>query len=142
MKGDEVVGFVTKSRGISVHRVDCPNIVNMTDENKARLIRVAWGEDSQQYYRVPVRLEALDRVGLLRDIATLVADEKVNMGEFRTLPTNQRGVILILFTVEVTGLEQLARVLNKLHGVRDVQDVRRDVPTASTARSSAEKGKG
>ena len=142
MKGDEVVGFVTKSRGISVHRVDCPNIVNMTEENKARLIRVAWGEDSQQYYRVPVRLEALDRVGLLRDIATLVADEKVNMGEFRTLPTNQRGVILILFTVEVTGLEQLARVLNKLHSVRDVQDVRRDVPTASTARSSAEKGKG
>lgn len=142
MKGDEVVGFVTKSRGISVHRLDCPNIVNMTEENKARLIRVAWGEDSQQYYRVPVRLEALDRVGLLRDIATLVADEKVNMGEFRTLPTNQRGVILILFTVEVTGLEQLARVLNKLHSVRDVQDVRRDVPTASTARASAEKGKG
>ncbi len=134
MKGDEVVGYVTKTKGISVHRADCPNILNLNGENKARLIRVAWGDDSMQYYRVPVRLEALDRVGLLRDIAILVSDEKVNMGEFRTLPASQRGVILILFTVEVTGLEQLARVLSKLHTVRDVLDVRRDVPTPAKSK--------
>jgi GTP pyrophosphokinase len=90
---------------------------------------VEWGEDSQQFYRVPVRMESLDRVGLLRDIATLVADEKINIGDFRTLPAGQRGVILILFTVEVTGLEQLARILSKLHTVRDVLDVRREVPS-------------
>ncbi len=139
MKGDDVVGYVTKARGISVHRADCPNITNLSEENKGRLIRVAWGDNSAEYYRVPVRMEALDRVGLLRDIAILVADEKVNMGEFRTLPAGQRGVILILFTVEVTGLEQLARVLNKLHSVRSIVDVRRDVPISASARTNAEK---
>ncbi|HEX2916171.1 MAG TPA: bifunctional (p)ppGpp synthetase/guanosine-3',5'-bis(diphosphate) 3'-pyrophosphohydrolase [Chloroflexia bacterium] len=139
MRGDDVVGYVTRTKGISVHRADCPNVLNLPEENKARLIRVEWGEDTVQYYRVPVRMEALDRVGLLRDIATLVADEKVNMGEFRTLPSSQRGVILILFTVEVTGLEQLARVLSKLHTVRDVMDVRRDVPTPASGRVGAEK---
>jgi GTP pyrophosphokinase len=129
MKGDDVIGYVTKTRGIAVHQANCPNILNLPEENKERLIRVEWGEDSQQFYRVPVRMESLDRVGLLRDIATLVADEKINIGDFRTLPAGQRGVILILFTVEVTGLEQLARILSKLHTVRDVLDVRREAPS-------------
>jgi guanosine-3',5'-bis(diphosphate) 3'-pyrophosphohydrolase len=128
MKGDNVIGYVTKTKGISVHRTTCPNILNLPEENKGRLIPVDWGEDSQQFYRVPVRMEALDRVGLLRDITVMVADEKINIGDMRTLPASGRGIILILFTVEVTGLEQLARILNKLHTVRDVLDVRRETP--------------
>ena len=134
MKGDEVVGYVTRNKGVSVHRTDCPNVTNVRDDNKGRLLVVDWN-NVQQYYRVPVRMEALDRVGLLRDIATLCADEKVNMGEFRTLQAGQRGVILILFTIEVTGLEQLARVLNKLHAVRDVIDVRREVPSVAAKKA-------
>ena len=134
MKGDEVVGYVTRNKGVSVHRTDCPNVTNVRDDNKGRLLVVDWN-NVQQYYRVPVRMEALDRVGLLRDIATLCADEKVNMGEFRTLQAGQRGVILILFTIEVTGLEQLARVLNKLHTVRDVVDVRREVPSVAAKKA-------
>jgi GTP pyrophosphokinase len=129
MKGDDVIGYVTKTKGISVHRANCPNILNLPEENKGRLIRVEWGEDSQQFYRVPVRMEALDRVGLLRDVTVMVADEKINIGDMRTLPASGRGIILILFTVEVTGLEQLARILNKLHTVRDVLDVRRETPS-------------
>ncbi len=133
MKGDDVIGYVTKTKGISVHRVSCPNILNLPEDNKERLIRVGWGEDNQQFYRVPVRMEALDRVGLLRDITILVADEKINIGDMRTLPASQRGIILILFTVEVTDLEQLARILNKLHTVRDVMDVRREAPAVRSA---------
>ncbi len=136
MKGDQVIGYVTRTKGIAVHRADCPNVSNVSDENKGRLLPVDWS-NLQQYYRVPVRMEALDRVGLLRDIATLCADEKINMGEFRTLQAQQRGVILILFNVEVTGLEQLARVLNKLHTVRDVLDVHREVPNATATQKKA-----
>ncbi len=128
MKGDNVIGYVTKTKGISVHRTTCPNILNLPEENKGRLIPVDWAEDSQQFYRVPVRMEALDRVGLLRDITVMVADEKINIGDMRTLPASGRGIILILFTVYVTSLEQLARILNKLHTVRDVLDVRREAP--------------
>lgn len=138
MKGDEVIGYVTKTKGISVHRVTCSNVLNLPEENKGRLIPVGWGEDSQQFYRVPVRMEALDRVGLLRDITVMVADEKINIGDMRTLPSGGRGTILILFTVEVTGLEQLARILNKLHTVRDVLDVRREAP-APAGRAASDK---
>ena len=136
MKGDDVVGYVTRTKGVSVHRTDCPNIINVTEENQGRLLPVDWS-NLQQFYRVPVRMEALDRVGLLRDIATLCADEKINMGDFRTIQTPHRGIIYITFTVEVTGLEQLARVLNKLHTVRDVVDVHREVPTASASPKKA-----
>ncbi len=135
MRGDGVVGYVTRTKGISVHRNDCPNVQNVPEENQGRLTRVDWGDNMQEYYRVPVRMEARDRVGLLRDISTLIADEKINMGEFRTVQDPLRGMTMITFTVEVTDLEQLARVLNKLHSVRDVQDVRRDVPSASGMRA-------
>ncbi len=128
MQGDDIIGYVTKTKGISVHRADCPNIINIPEKDQGRLIRVSWGDTTVQYYRVPVRMEAGDRVGLLRDISILVADEKVNMGDFRTLSTSKRGIITILFTVEVTSLEQLSRLLGKLQAVRDVMDVRREVP--------------
>jgi GTP pyrophosphokinase len=129
MQGDEIIGYVTRTKGISVHRADCPNVVNVPEKDQGRLIRVSWGETSIQYYRVPVRMEAIDRVGLLRDLSILVADEKVNMGDFRTISSSKRGIIHILFTVEVTSLEQLSRLLTKLQSVRDVLDVRRDVPS-------------
>lgn len=128
MQGDDILGYVTRGKGISVHRADCPNILNISEKDQGRLIRVAWGNTTIQYYRVPVRIESVDRVGLLRDISTLISEDKVNMGDFRTLQTNQRGIISIQFTVEVTSLEQLSRLLSKLQSVRDVLDVRRDVP--------------
>jgi len=135
VQGDEILGYVTKTKGISVHQGHCPNIRNVPIKDQGRLIRVSWGDSTVQYYRVPVRLEAADRVGLLRDISILVADEKVNMGDFRTLPANQLGNISILFNVEVTGLEQLSRLLSKLQAVRDVLDVRRDVHYAGPSKA-------
>ncbi len=139
VRGDEILGFVTRTKGISVHRIDCPNILNVPEKDQGRLIRVSWGESTVPYYRVPVRMEAVDRVGLLRDISVLVADEKINMGDFRTLPANQRGIISILFTLEVTSLEQLSRILAKLQSVRDILEVRRDVPYNGQSRAVANK---
>ncbi|MEI7554979.1 bifunctional (p)ppGpp synthetase/guanosine-3',5'-bis(diphosphate) 3'-pyrophosphohydrolase [Candidatus Chlorohelix sp.] len=133
--GDEVVGYVTMTKGISVHRSDCSNILHIPEKDQGRLMRVNWGDKSVQYYRVPIRMEAMDRVGLLRDISVLVADENINMSDFRTLPTNSRGIIPILFNVDVTSVDQLYRVFHKLQGVKDALEVRRDVPNSNRTKS-------
>jgi len=74
--GDDIVGYVTRSRGITVHRRDCYNVVN--EDEKERLIEVEWGQTDTQY-PVGIQIEALDRVGLVRDISTVVAEEKINI---------------------------------------------------------------
>jgi GTP diphosphokinase / guanosine-3',5'-bis(diphosphate) 3'-diphosphatase len=130
MKGDKVVGFVTRGRGITVHRADCPNVAKLSEDKRDRLINVSWGEADNQYYRVPIRVEAYDRMGLMRDVTALVADEKVNIGDVRTLFNGQPGTMSILLSIDVTGLEQLVSVIGKLQAIRNVTDVRREVPVA------------
>ncbi|HTE85411.1 MAG TPA: bifunctional (p)ppGpp synthetase/guanosine-3',5'-bis(diphosphate) 3'-pyrophosphohydrolase, partial [Dehalococcoidia bacterium] len=114
--GDAIIGFVTRSRGVSVHRVDCPNVLH--EDEPERLIQVSWGPQSQSY-PVAVLVEAMDRVGLLRDIGQMMADERVNMTGLRT---NERtdGTTTVFATLETTGIEQLTRLLNKLETVRGV----------------------
>jgi GTP diphosphokinase / guanosine-3',5'-bis(diphosphate) 3'-diphosphatase len=119
--GDEITGFVTRSRGVSVHRLDCPNVVH--EDEPERLIHVSWGPQAQSY-PVAVRVEAIDRVGLLRDIGQMMADERVNMTGLRT---NERsdGSTTVYATLETTGIEQLTRLLNKLEMVRGVTSATR-----------------
>ncbi|RIK47134.1 MAG: (p)ppGpp synthetase [Chloroflexi bacterium] len=123
--GDEIVGYVTRGRGITVHRADCPNMRNVGDDG--RKVEVSWGDQAKQSYPVAIRISAWDRVGLLRDITTLVADEKVNLLTVLTNVQEDRTVSLLM-TVEVDGVRQLSRLLQKLESVRDVFDVRRDAP--------------
>ena len=119
--GDEITGYVTRSRGVTIHRADCPNIVNAGEDE--RIVPVQWGR-SEQKYPVAVQILALDRVGLLRDITTLISDENVNMNGVRTQSTGSHETSVYL-TVETTGIEQLTRLLNKLEGIRGVLSVGR-----------------
>ncbi len=135
--GDAIVGYVTRGRGITVHRADCYNAMHV-DETE-RLIQVSWGDEQRQYYPVQARLEAWDRVGLLRDITTCVADEKVNMLSVLTNVHDDRTVT-VLMTLEVDGIKQLSRILQKLEGIRDVYDVRREATPAADADSSHSSG--
>ncbi|HLI50539.1 MAG TPA: ACT domain-containing protein, partial [Thermomicrobiaceae bacterium] len=121
--GDEIIGYVTRGRGITVHRTDCHNIIHVDDP--ARLVQVSWGDERRQVYPVNIRLDAWDRVGLLRDITALVADEKMSMSTVLTKVNDDRTVT-VLMTVEVDGIQQLSRVLQKLESIRDVYDVRRE----------------
>ena len=82
MPGDEIIGYTTRGRGITVHRDTCHNIENVHDPE--RLIKVAWSGISSQRYMAQVAIVALDRVGLLRDLLTKVADEKVNVQDINT----------------------------------------------------------
>jgi GTP pyrophosphokinase len=117
--GDDIVGYVTRSRGITVHRCDCFNVVN--EEEKERLIKVEWGQPDSQY-PVNIQIEALDRVGLVRDISTVVAEEKVNIASMNVVEHDDRTTTLY-FTLETKGLAQLSRLLTRVVGIRGVSSV-------------------
>jgi GTP diphosphokinase / guanosine-3',5'-bis(diphosphate) 3'-diphosphatase len=120
--GDAIVGYTTRGKGITVHRSDCPNIVHLQDVE--RLIPVSWGKP-QQAYPVPVVVEAFDRSGLLRDIASAVADLGLSMSS-ANVSSNHDSTATIRITVGVRGVGQLSALLNKLQSVRDVLDARRE----------------
>jgi guanosine-3',5'-bis(diphosphate) 3'-pyrophosphohydrolase len=121
MPGDDIIGYVTRSRGISVHRKDCSNIINTTE--KERLINVGWGT-GEQLYSVPVRVDAFDRVGLLRDITGIVAEEGVNIAS-ATMAERVDGTSVITLTLQTRGLGQLSRLLSKIEGIQGVINVAR-----------------
>ncbi|OGO47945.1 MAG: (p)ppGpp synthetase [Chloroflexi bacterium RBG_16_64_43] len=118
--GDQIVGYVTRGRGATIHRTDCPNILRAGD--KERLVRVSWGHAARTY-PVAVRVTAYDREGLLRDVSTVVGEEHINMNSVvSTLKAHQATIDLIL---EVTDLGQLSRVLNRIEALPNVVEARR-----------------
>ncbi|MGE5595140.1 MAG: RelA/SpoT family protein [Hyphomicrobiales bacterium] len=122
--GDQIVGYVTRTRGVTVHRADCHNVLNLIDsDERERIVEVEWG-NATKLYPVAVHIEAWDRVGLLRDITTVVTDEKVNMVGVRTVE-NGDGSVSVLATLETTGIEQLSRLLSRIEIIRGVRSVAR-----------------
>jgi GTP pyrophosphokinase len=121
--GDPITGFVTRSRGVSIHRADCHAVLN--SQEPERLIEVEWGSTGR-LYPVGVRIEAWDRVGLLRDVTTMIAEEKVNMLAVRTVDHDDRTVT-VQATLETTGIEQLSRLFSRLETIRGVRLVARAV---------------
>jgi GTP pyrophosphokinase len=124
--GDDIVGYVTRARGVTVHRSDCHNVTNSTE--KERIVDVEWGTRGQMF-PVAIRVEAWDRVGLLRDLTAIVADEKVNMQGVRT-HEHPDHTVTVSITLETTGVEQLARLLAKMEGIHGVFTVSRVVEGA------------
>ena len=124
--GDKIIGYVTRGEGVSVHRRDCRNVFH--EDEKERLVDVEWGRRGQ-LYPVAVHIDAWDRMGLLRDISTMVAEEKVNMVGVHTQEGTD-GHITIDVTLETAGVEQLSRLLTKLEGIRGIVSVSRRVEGA------------
>lgn len=123
LPGDKIIGYVTRSKGVTVHRRDCSNVVNM--EQPERLINVEWApREKEQLYSVPVRVEAADRVGLLRDISAVVAEDGVNITAASTAE-NSNATTIITLTLETRGLSQLSRLLSRLQGVSGVVSAKR-----------------
>jgi GTP pyrophosphokinase len=121
LPGDPVVGYVTLNRGVTVHRKDCYNI--MREAAGERLVDVEWG-DTDQFYPTTVRVEAWDRVGLLRDITAIVAEDKVNIARVDS-SEQQDKTVLITLDLQTRSIMQLSRLLSKLSGVRGVISVER-----------------
>jgi GTP diphosphokinase / guanosine-3',5'-bis(diphosphate) 3'-diphosphatase len=120
--GDAIVGYVTRGRGVTVHRVDCPNIQAINDPE--RLIDVSWDNDVEEHkYIVPVEIIAQDREGLLRDISTLVADERINIASIEVVTRQQ--VASLYISLEIVNNRQLARILNMIEMIPQVFEARR-----------------
>ena len=120
---DEISGFVTRGRGVSVHRADCPNARNLARQHPERVIPVTWGARGDAIYPVDLIVEASDRQGLLRDISEVFSKEKINVIGVKT---QSRGdAAHMLFTVEFAGLEKLPHALQMLREVKGVRSATR-----------------
>ncbi len=115
---DPIVGFVTRGRGVSIHRQGCASIARMRAREPERLIDADWGEPRDEVFPVDVLLEATDRQGLLRDVTEILSRERINVTAAKTLTRNME--VRMAFTLEVKSLAQLGRAL---HLVRDVPGV-------------------
>ena len=118
MPPDAITGFVTRGKGISIHRVECVNYRNMAARNPERVIGADWGEQAGAIYPVDLVVDAADRQGLLRDISDVLSREKINVTAVRT--RSRAGSARMSFVVELPGTEILARVLSLLHEVPGV----------------------
>ena len=121
LPGDKIIGYITQGRGITVHRKDCPNIVH--EEEKERLVKVEWGAVAQ-VYPVTVQVDAWDRVGLIRDISAIIAEEGVNLSQISADNHRDDSVGLHL-TLEVKNAAQLSKIMSRVHSVWNVVSVTR-----------------
>ncbi len=121
--GDAIVGYTTRGKGVTVHRADCINAVNAQDSS--RVVPVDWEAGASHLYPVAIKIEAWDRQGLMRDIATVVAENRVNMSALEVHVYDDKTAV-VSTTVEIDSLAQLSRLMEKLEGVKDVHTVARE----------------
>jgi guanosine-3',5'-bis(diphosphate) 3'-pyrophosphohydrolase len=119
LPGDKIIGYITQGRGITVHRRDCPNIIH--EQEKERLVKVEWG-DVAQVYPVMIQVDAWDRVGLIRDISAIIAEEGVNLGE-ASMGNHHDGSVALYFTLEVKSATQLSKIMSRIYSVWNVVGV-------------------
>ncbi len=124
LPGEPIRGYVTRGRGVSVHRASCPSLRHVRDPD--RLVEVEWERSNHQVYPVSLKIEAWDRTGLLRDIAAVIAESKINLAGADVQVYDDRTAV-ISTTVEISNLTQLSRLLERLEQVRDVHTVAREV---------------
>jgi len=122
---DDIIGFITKDRGVSVHRIDCKNILHLKEKDQARLIEVEWGDTDTQNYPVNMLIYAHDRHGLLSDITRTLSDDKINVIAVNTISNKKEQSARMAVTIEIRDLLQLSRVMDKISQLRNVLDVSR-----------------
>jgi GTP pyrophosphokinase len=124
---DPIVGYITRGRGVTIHRQDCGNVLRLQGDDRDRLIEVEWGAAGEDGYQVDIAIEAYDRSGLLRDITAELANEKINLVGVNTLTDKQDGMARMSLTLEIADISQLSRVLSKIAQLPNVVEARRKV---------------
>lgn len=125
--GDPIVGFVTRGRGVSVHRADCPNARGLVASSPERILEVEWDSEAKTTYQVEILIEALDRTRLLQDISIALADAGVNVLS-ASVSTDRQGIAYLRFLFELGSMDQLQKVVATVKGVSGVFDVKRTMP--------------
>jgi GTP pyrophosphokinase len=123
--GDEIIGFITRGKGVSVHRKDCINILNLEHDKQKQLIAVDWSNDDNQTFEVSLVIQAIDRPGLLRDITNILTDLKVNVISVQTLSNKDTQMADMKIFLDIEDLEQLQKVSDKIMQLTNVLKVYR-----------------
>jgi len=121
----EIIGYITRGRGVTVHRSDCPNVLRLSEKSPERLIAVDWGWQENVTYPVDVHIEAFDRPGLLRDITSVVANEHINMSAVSVATKKKEQKANLYVTLEITDIDQLSRILAKIEQLPNIIGVQR-----------------
>lgn len=124
--GDDIIGFITRGRGVSIHRRDCTNIA--TDECSERLIEVEWENDLKQNYNVDIEITGSDRSGLLNDVLQVVGETKTNITAVSGKADKNR-VATIHMTISISNLDHLQKVVERIKRIKDIYSVRRILNT-------------
>lgn len=123
--GDSIVGFITQGRGISIHRADCEQLLDLKSHAPERIVDAQWSGDGQGSYAMVIRIVANDRSGLLRDITTILANEKVNVLGVASRSDIKQQLATIDMDMEIFDQDSLTRVLNKIKQMPDVIEAKR-----------------
>ncbi|WP_394226908.1 GTP diphosphokinase [Pseudoalteromonas spongiae] len=118
--GDSVQGFITQGRGIAVHRSDCEQLEHLRSQFPERFIDVSWADEVCEHYAVTIRIEANDRQGLMRDISSVLANEKTNVLNMNLQTNNARQTAIFEMKIEINNVEQMNKLLVKLSQVDGV----------------------
>ena len=128
--GDEIVGFVTRGRGITIHRTDCVNVLNMSETDRSRLIEAEWQpteNKSSEKYMADIQVFANNRTGLLVDLSKVFTERKIDMRTINSR-TNKQEKATISISFEIGSKEELASLIEKLRQIESVLDVERGTP--------------
>ncbi len=122
---DDIIGYITRDKGVSVHRKDCKNILHLKEKEQPRLIEVEWGDTEVQSYPVNILIDAYDRRGLLSDITSTLSTEKINVIAVNTRSNKKDQTAHMAVTIEIRDLQQLNRIMDKLSLLRNILQVSR-----------------
>ncbi|MCG3731423.1 GTP diphosphokinase [Vibrio cincinnatiensis] len=123
--GDEIRGYITQGRGISVHRSDCEQLEELSHHAPERIIDTVWGRGFVGTYRLTLRVEAMERGGLLKDITTLLANEKIKITSMKSRSDYKRQLSIMDFELELNNVEVLQRICKRIEQIKDVMLVKR-----------------
>ena len=122
--GDEILGYITKGRGVSVHRKDCTNLQNLIDTDGDRVVEVNWGSSKGNAYFAEIQVEADDRDGLLADIMRVITDLKLQLSAVNA-NLAKKGSAFVNVKVKITSVDTLTDLMKRIRKLKGVVDVYR-----------------
>ncbi len=125
--GDDVIGYITVGRGVSVHCKDCRNIIHAHEKQQQRFVEVHWGSLTREHYAVELLIRAFDRPGLLKDLTVLLANEKAHIYSLQSKINKNDNIVAIHVTIEVDGLNKLSQLLNQLQQIPNIFEAKRQI---------------
>ncbi|MDE7051970.1 MAG: ACT domain-containing protein, partial [Lachnospiraceae bacterium] len=126
--GDEIIGFVTRGRGVSIHRTDCINMMNLPEQDRQRIIEAEWQVTTEgkpdELYDTEIIIYAYDRMGVLFDITKIFTENKIDV-RFMNSKTSKQGIATINVGFAIRGVDALSEVVKKLRNVEGIKDIQR-----------------